>query len=116
VDEQDRAVRTGEQVFDQPVAAPALRISQAVQNTIAFRVFDPASEVALFLVAESIAIRDEELKIARVRLIHMRIINLIDDAVAQREPEAATRVISRADALFRARSPAWLDSGRAQRN
>ena len=99
-------MRIGEHVFYQPVTALALRIGQAVKDAIAFRVFDPVVQVALFLVAKCLAVGDEELKVARVRLIDMRVVNLIDNAVTQREPEPATGVIGRADALFGARSPA----------
>ena len=72
-------------------------------------------QVALFLVAKRFAVGDEKLKVARVGLIHVRIINLVDDAVAEREPEPATGVIGRAHAFLRARSPARLDARRAER-
>jgi hypothetical protein len=52
------------------------------------------------------------LKVARVRLVDAGIINLIDDAVTQREPDTATRMIRRTHSFFRARSPARLDSRR----
>jgi hypothetical protein len=73
-------------------------------------------QVALFFVAKRFAIADEKLKVARVGLIDVRIINLVHDAVTQREPHAATSVIRRADALFSARRPAWLNPGRAKRH
>ena len=65
---------------------------------------------------EAFTVADEKLEVARVWLIDMRIINLIDDAVAEREPETATGMIRRAHAFFRARSPARFDSRRAKRN
>ena len=73
------------------------------------------SQVALFLVAKGFAVGDEELKVARVRLINVRIINLVDNAVTEREPEPATGVIGRANAFFGAGSPARLDARRAKR-
>jgi hypothetical protein len=66
-------------------------------------------QVAFFLVAKRLAIRDEELQIASVGLIDMRVVNLIDNTMAQCEPEATTGVISRPDTFFCARSPARLD-------
>ena len=114
--QQNGSVRIGEHVFYQPVAALAFRVGKAVKRAIALRVFDPVVQVAFFLVAKGFAIGDEELEVARVGLIHMRIVNLIDDAVAEREPEPATGMIGRAHAFFRARSPARLDSGRSKRD
>jgi hypothetical protein len=79
-------------------------------------VFNLVVQITFFLVAKCFAVADEKLKIARVRLIHMWIINFVHDAVTQREPQAAARVISRAETLFGAGGPAWFDSGRAECN
>src|SRR5205809_1176150 len=108
-------MRIRENVFYQPVAAAGLRIRQTVKEAIALRVFDQVIQVALFLVAKRFAITDEKLKVARVRLIHAWIVNLVDDAVTEREPEAATGMIGRSHPFFRARSPARFDSRRAKR-
>ncbi len=70
------------------------------------------NQIALFLVTKRFSIADEKLKVARVRLVDVRIVNLVDDAVTQREPNAATGMIGRPHAFFRARSPAWLDPRR----
>jgi hypothetical protein len=59
-------------------------------------------QIALFLVAKRFAVTDEKLKVACVRLIDAGIVNLIDDAVTEREPEAATGMIGRTHAFFRA--------------
>jgi len=72
-------------------------------------------ELAFFLVAKRFAVADEKLKVARVRLIDMWIVNLIDDSMAQGEPNAATGMIGRPHALFRTGSPAWLDPRCAER-
>jgi len=71
---------------------------------------DKRVEVALFLVAKRFPVADKKLKVARVRLIDVWIINLVQDAVAQREPDAATGVIGCAHAFFGARSPSRFDS------
>src|SRR6185295_1896949 len=109
-------MRIREHMLNDPVAAIALRICQAVEDAITFRVFDEVIQIALLLVAKRFAITDEKLKIASVRLIDAWIINLVDDAVTVRKPEAATGMIGRAHALLRARSPAWLDSWRTKRH
>jgi len=109
-------MRVGEDVFYEPVATVGLRIRETVKEAIALRVFDPVLQVALFLMAKGFAITNEKLKVARIRLIDAWIVNLVDDAMAKREPEAATGMIGRADAFFRARRPAWLDSRRTKRH
>ena len=109
-------MRVGEHVFYEPIAALTLRICEAVKEAITLWIFDQVIQIALFLVAKRFAITDEKLKVARVRLIDSWIINLIDDAVTQREPKATTGMISSAHAFLRARSPAWLDSRRTKRH
>jgi len=109
-------MRIREDMFYETVATVGLRIRQTIKKAIALRVFDQVIQVALFLVAKPFAIADEKLKVARVRLIHTWIIDLVDDAVTKREPKAATGVIGRTDSFFRARSPAWLDSRRTKRH
>src|SRR5207249_2820893 len=100
----------------QPVATVGRRIRQTVKEAIVLRVFDQVIQVALFLVTKCFAITDEKLKVARVRLIDTWIVNLIDDAMTEREPKTATRMIGRPHALLCARSPAWLDSRRTKRH
>ena len=57
-------------------------------------------QVAFLLVAERFAVGDEKLKIARIRMIDVRVVNFINDPMAEREPKAATGVVSRAHALL----------------
>ena len=103
-------------MFYQSVAAPGLRIREAVKDAIALGVFDQMIKVTFFLVAKRFSVTDEKLKVARVRLIYMWIVNLIDDSMTKREPEAATRMVGCTDAFFLTRSPAWLDSRRTERH
>src|SRR5467141_538712 len=108
-------MRVREDVFYQPIATGGFRIRQTVKEAIALRVFDQVIQVALFLVTKSFAVSDQKLKVACVWLIDAWIVNLIDDAVTEREPKAATGMIGRTHAFFRARSPAGLDSRRTKR-
>jgi hypothetical protein len=71
-------------------------------------------EIALFFMAESFAVGDEVLKIARVRLIDRGIVKFVHNAVAQREPHPATRVISSAESFLGTRRPPWRDARRAE--
>ena len=116
VHQQDRLVRIGEDIFYNAIATSRLRIRETVKKAIALRVLDRVSQVAFFLVAKRLAVSYEKLKVACVRLIDVRIINLVQDAVAQGKPNAATGMISCAYAFFGARSPARLDSRCAKCN
>src|SRR4029450_4220681 len=109
-------MRIGQDVFYESVATVGLRIRQTVKEAIAVRVFDQVIQVALFLVAKRFAVADEKLKVARVRLIDAWIVNLIDDAVTEREPQTATGMIGCANSFFGTRSPRRLDTRRARRN
>ena len=71
-------------------------------------------QVALFLVAKRFPVADEELKIARVRLVDGRVVDFVDDAVAEREPDPAARMIGGAQTFLGAGGPARLDSGCAE--
>ena len=115
VHEHHRAMRVGQDMLYDPVAPVRFGIGEPVENTVPFRVFDPVIQVALFLVAEGLAVADEKLKIARVRLVDGRVVDFVDDAVTEREPDPAARMISGAQAFFCAGGPAGLDSGRAER-
>ena len=63
---------------------------------------------------KSFTIGNEKLKITRVGLIDVRVVNFVDDAVGDGEPEPACGVIGRADPFLCALRPARLRSGRAE--
>ena len=71
-------------------------------------------QVALFLVAKCFPVADQELKIARVRLVNGRVVDFVDDAMAEREPDPAARMISGAETFLGAGGPAGFDSGCAE--
>jgi hypothetical protein len=71
-------------------------------------------EIAFFLVAKGFAVADEKLKVAGVWLIDVRVINLVEDSMTEREPETATCMVGRANAFFCARGPTRLDPRRTK--
>src|SRR5439155_23711977 len=113
--EQDRPVRIGQHIFYQTIAAARVRVCETIEQAVALRIIDRVIEIALFFVAKRLPVADEKLKVPRVRSIDMRIIDFVDDAVAEREPDTATGVIRRAYAFFRAGSPARRDPRSAER-
>src|SRR6266404_7878764 len=69
------------------------------------------AQVALFLVAKCLAVADEKFKITRIRLIEPRIVNFINDAMAEGEPEAAASGIGGSETFLCAGRPTRLNSG-----
>src|SRR5262245_23252304 len=114
--EQHGAMRIREHMLYEAIAAVRFRIGEAVERAVAFRVLEAMIQVALLLVAECFAVADEKLKIARIGMIDVRIIDLVDDPMAESEPKPATAVVGRAHALLFAGGPARLDSGRSKRH
>src|ERR1043166_1475478 len=109
-------MRIREHMLNDAIAAVGFRIGEAVERAIALRILDAVIQVALLLVAECFAVADEKLKIPRIGMIDVRIIDLVDDPMAEREPQPATAVVGRAQALLCAGSPAWFDSRRSKRH
>src|SRR5215831_8509336 len=103
-------MRICEDMFYDPIATIRFRISDAIEQAITLRIIDRMSQVSFFLMAKRFSIADEKLKITRVRLIDARIVNLIHDAVTQREPNTAAGMIGCANSFLGARSPAGRDS------
>src|SRR5438034_9979866 len=100
----------GEDMFYDTIAAPRLGIRETVKEAIALWVFDQMCQIAFFLVAKRFSIAYEKLKVARVWLIDVWIVNLVHDTVTKREPNAASGMIGCALDFFGTRSPAWVDS------
>lgn len=98
-------------MLGQPVAPRAIRIGQPVKGTVALRVLNSMFQVSLFLMTERFAIANEQLKIACVRLVNVWIIDFVDNAVAEREPEATACVVRGAKTFLSARCPTRSDAG-----
>ena len=87
-------MRIGEDMFYNSIATTWFRVRDTIKKAITFRIIDGVNQVAFFLVAKRFSVTYEKLKVTRVRLIDMRIINLVQDAVTQSEPNTATGMIA----------------------
>ena len=104
----------GKHMFYYTIATARLRIRETIKEAIALRVFDQMIEIAFFFVAKRFAVADEKLKIAGIWLIDVRVVNLVEDSVTEREPDTATCMVGRANAFFCARGPTRLDPRRTK--
>jgi hypothetical protein len=60
-------------------------------------------------------LRDDQLHVADTGLVNAGIIDLVEDSLAESEPDATLVAEGFANAGFRAGSPAWLNVGRPRR-
>src|SRR4029077_6447934 len=107
-------MRISENILYQTIPTSRIRISKAVEKTIMLWILDLVSKVPFLFVAERFAIGNQKLKVPCVRLIYMRVIDLVDDTMAKREPDATAGMVGGADSLLRTRSPPWRRSWRAK--
>src|SRR6266481_3233021 len=107
-------MRIRDHIFNNAVPARRIGVDEAIVESACFGVFDLMFEIAALFVAKGFAVSNEELKVTCVGAINVRIINFVDDSVAEREPDATAGVVSGADAFFGAASPARLDSRSAE--
>ena len=107
-------MRVADDFFDQAIAALGIRGGEPVKQRPLLRVFGEVIQIPLFLMAKRLAIGDEKLQITGVGQVHVGIINLVDDAVAQGEPQPGTGIIGGADAVLGAGGPMRFDAGSAR--
>src|SRR5277367_1015274 len=82
-------------------------------KTRAVKVLGHRMEIAALLVEEVLAVGDEELEVADLRLVDSGKINPVEHAGGSREPQAAGRRVCRAHGVLGAASPSRRDAGSA---
>src|SRR5262249_39411369 len=100
-------MRMGENMLHQAIPPLWIRVSKPVKRSVSFRTLDLMNKVSLLFMAERFAIGNQKLEVPCIGLIHIRVVDLIDDTVAKCEPNATACVVGSADSLLRTRSPAW---------
>jgi len=71
-------------------------------------VFEADGQVALLFVNEASAVRDEQFHVSGLRMVNGGVVNLVEDAVRDGEPDAAGRGVCSAYRVLDAGSPAGL--------
>lgn len=108
-------MRIAADVLLDPIAAPSTAVQQAKGWDAVLGAANAMRRVSLFLGEEPACIGDDEAEVADASPIDPRIEDFVDDAVTQREPEAALVAERRSDATLGARCPARRDAGPARR-
>ena len=114
--QQDRiAARVGDHLIDQAESAAAMRAGQPEGGNPVFDTLDDRVAVALDLGEESAPVGDDEPDVADASLVNPRIVDFIDDAVADGEPHLAALGERGADPVLCARGPSSRNSRPAGR-
>src|SRR5487761_26820 len=104
--EDNVAVRIGKHELFDDIASVTRRIAQYEGGHAIVHRLDDAHGVALLFREIALAVRDDEAEIAGARVVYAGIVDLIEDAMAQGEPDAARGGGCGPDPAFRARGPA----------
>ena len=86
VDEQRRLMRIGDDFLEEMIAAVGRMADDSNGETHGVEILGDGMEMAAFLVEEGLAVGDEELEVADLRLIDRGEINLVEDAGRGSEP------------------------------
>jgi hypothetical protein len=107
--------RIGQHFLFDPVPALHARIGQFIDRHSGLDRKALEGTMPLFFGEEAMTVGDDQAEVAGAGLVHPGKINLIENAVTQREPNPAVEVQRRAYSGLGARSPAGFDSGPAGR-
>jgi hypothetical protein len=86
VDQQGRLMRIGDDFLEEMIAAVGRMADDSHPEAGGVEVLGGGIEIAAFFVEEGLAVGDEELEVADLRLIDGGEINLVDDADGGGEP------------------------------
>src|SRR3984885_12978427 len=104
------ATRVREHAIDHPESPAGMRARQAESGNPVFDAFDDRLAVALDLGEESSPVGDDEPEVADASLVNTWIVDLVDDAMADGEPDAAPLAERCADPVLGARGPTRWNS------
>ena len=113
--QHDRPRRVGQDLLFDAIAALEAGVRQPERRDPVGQPRDLMSGMALLLRDETAAIGDDEAQVAGAGLVHAWIVDLVEDAVAHGEPDAALAGGCRAHTRLGAGRPARVDAGPAGR-
>src|ERR1700722_2480754 len=109
------AARVRDHAIDHPESPAAMRARQAESGNPVFDTFDDRLAVALDFCEKSVPVGDDEPEVADASLVNTWIVDLVDDAMADSEPDPAALAERGADPVLGARGPPSGNSRRPRR-
>ena len=111
VHQHDGVVRVGDELLGDGVAAAEVGRHDANRQRVGVDVVEVVLEVALFFMEKGFAVGEEQLHVAGLRTVDGGVVDLVERAVGDGEPDAAGGGIGGGDRVFPARSPAGFEAG-----
>src|SRR5438552_2992148 len=112
--EDAREVGADDDLFDDAIAAARVAVDGAIGRNVVAHPLGARVEVALLLVEEVLAVRDQELEIAQLGTIDGGVVDLGKDALPESEPDPAIGRVGGTDAFLGPVGPARLDTGSSE--
>ena len=113
--QQSFAPRIGNDVLFDPVAAVRCRVDEPKRRNALLDHVDFMNGVSLLFGKIAVPVGDDQTHIARTGGVDARIVDLVQNAVTDREPDAAACGQRGSDAALGARRPTRRQAGRAGR-
>ena len=107
-------VRVADELLGDGVAAVGIGGDNPDGRSVGMDVVQVVVEVALLFVAEGLAVGEEQLHVAGLRAVDGGVVDLVEDAVRDGEPDAAGGGIGGGDGILLAGGPARFEAGRAE--
>ena len=104
--EHDVAPGIGQDLLLDPIATINRRVPNPIRRNARRHLRGLGAGIPLFFGEVGLPIGHDEPEIARARVIDARIVDLVENPVAQREPDTAVATDRRAEAALRTRRPA----------
>src|ERR1700722_14616109 len=104
------AARVRDHAIDHPESPAAMRARQAESGNPVFDTFDDRLAVALDFCEETVPVGDDEPEVADASLVNTWIVDLVDDAMADSEPDPAALAERCAAPVLCARCPTRRNS------
>src|SRR5579859_2950839 len=106
----DVGALVGQDVFVDTEAPADVGVGELEGGDAVFETVQNGRAIALFFGEEAVAVGDDEAEVAGAGLVDARIVDFVQDAVAEGEPDAADRGKRGADAGLGAGGPAWRNA------
>ena len=114
-DEDARLVWIGNHLLDDAIAARPIGVDEPHPEGVLVDRLHAGLEVAALVMEEVLTVGHQVLQVADLRSIDGGVVDLVQDAGGDREPDAAASGVCRPDGVLGALGPSWCDPGGTER-